>query len=260
MRNKFFLLTLLLAMFTLIPACEKEPLLVDDTQSAQITGTGQSATLRSDPCEGTDIIELESYERVTNKKWIVNRLFSMSEDADACLTVINNGVKAVWIKIDGVKVFGPQDFKHGVNTLQHLTFLTYGDHEITITTTGKAEGIIYIQLRANLDVPPPLPKCSKVAAADCVSRGWQVVGTFPDEGILVCTIDGRSYRNNCDTCGTYNIYVWKNGAREQTCLEDGFMDTYTTQAGTLYGGHVPCSCEDNLFFCGNWYLKNCIPD
>jgi hypothetical protein len=44
--------------------------------------------------------------------------------------------------------------------------------------------------------------------------GWGVVQTNPEEGNLVATVDGRPAQNNCDMCGLYQIFVWKNGSRD----------------------------------------------
>ncbi|MBM4353687.1 MAG: hypothetical protein FJ109_07795 [Deltaproteobacteria bacterium] len=95
--------------------------------------------------------------------------------------------------------------------------------------------------------------CSQVAIAACKAKGWQHVGG--NAGNIVCTIDGRGTGANCDTCSTYNIYVWKNGSEELHC--PGY---YSTKAGKYYSAHTPCSCGDNLDECGTWDMQNCIPD
>ena len=97
--------------------------------------------------------------------------------------------------------------------------------------------------------------CSVVAAAWCTAKGWRVAGGAQG-GNIVCTVDGRGTGNNCDTCSTYNIIVWRNGSKERHC--DGH--NYSTRAGTFYSAHTPCRCGDNLDACGQWDMQNCIPD
>ena len=96
--------------------------------------------------------------------------------------------------------------------------------------------------------------CSVVAQRDCEARGWTVVG-FAEGGNIVCTIDGRDTGANCDTCDTYNIYVWEAGSEERHC--PGF---YSTLPGVAYSAHTPCTCGDNLDFCFDWDMERCIPD
>jgi len=100
----------------------------------------------------------------------------------------------------------------------------------------------------------PSQACSVVAKAACVAKGWKHVGGTT--GNIVCTIDGRSTGNNCDTCSTYNIYVWKNGSKELHCPNFN----YSTVAGKYYSAHTPCVCGNNLDQCGSWDMKNCTPD
>jgi hypothetical protein len=97
--------------------------------------------------------------------------------------------------------------------------------------------------------------CSEVANDHCEAKGWVVV-EGPSGGNIVCTIDGRSSGNNCDTCSTYNIYVWEHGSEERHCTGYG----YSTNAGNFYSAHTPCACGDNLDFCGSWDMEGCIPD
>ena len=84
--------------------------------------------------------------------------------------------------------------------------------------------------------------------------GWEVVDD-PLDGNIVCTIDGRGDNENCDTCDTYNIYVWEDGSPERHCAEFN----YDTVAGEIYSAHTPCECGDNLDLCDTWSL-DCIPD
>jgi hypothetical protein len=95
--------------------------------------------------------------------------------------------------------------------------------------------------------------CSELATQECEARGWRVVAG-PQNGNLVCTIDGRGSGSNCDTCGTYNIYVWSDGSPERHC-----PGPYTTEAGGIYSAHTPCQCGDNLDLCANW-AADCVPD
>jgi hypothetical protein len=74
-------------------------------------------------------------------------------------------------------------------------------------------------------------------------------------GNIVCTIDGRSPANNCDTCDTYAMVVWVNGSPERYC-----PGAYSTVAGAVYSAHTPCECGDNLDFCTNWDMQGCVPD
>jgi hypothetical protein len=100
----------------------------------------------------------------------------------------------------------------------------------------------------------PSQKCSVVAKAACAAKGWQYVGGTT--GNIVCTIDGRGTGANCDTCSTYNIFVWQNGSKELHCLGHN----YSTVAGKYYSAHTPCVCGNNLDLCGSWDMKNCTPD
>ena len=93
-----------------------------------------------------------------------------------------------------------------------------------------------------------------MAKAACAAKGWQHVGGY--DGNIVCTIDGRSTGNNCDTCSTYNIFVWKNGSKELHCTNHN----YSTVAGKFYSAHTPCACGNNLDVCDSWDMKNCTPD
>ena len=99
----------------------------------------------------------------------------------------------------------------------------------------------------------PTQKCSEVAIAHCKAKGWQHVGEWP--GDIVCTQNGQGTGSNCDTCSTYHIYVWKNGAGDGHC-----PGAYSTTAGNFYSAHTPCTCGDNLDLCGSWDMQGCIPD
>ena len=100
-----------------------------------------------------------------------------------------------------------------------------------------------------------LPRlCSEVATEICEAKGWTVVGGALG-GNIVCTIDGRDADLNCSSCSEYNIAVWENGSPERHC-----PGSYSTLAGQVYGGHIPCTCSDNLYYCEEWDMQNCIPD
>lgn len=245
-------LAFLLAAAFVITACQKEELSLfapDDEVGLRVN---------CDPCEGDLIFGPQTYKRIHGKPVAYHRIFNMGEDADVCLTVANNGVVNASISIDGVEVFSPKDFSKFVTVLQVTTSLYAGEHEVTITMKGKPGGSITLEMRGCIDEPPPPILCSEAAKQACEGKGWTVVGVYASEGTLVCTADGRGPENNCDTCSVYNIYVWKDGARDHFCPEDQFP--YSTLAGQLRGGHIPCSCGDSLYACGNWNMQDCVPD
>ncbi len=105
-------------------------------------------------------------------------------------------------------------------------------------------------------LPPCTVYCSEVAANWCEAKGWIVVYNPPNAiGNIVCTIDGRASEENCSYCTEYNMLVWENGAPEHHC-----PGTYSTIAGQVYGGHIPCTCSDNLYYCSEWDMQGCVPD
>lgn len=256
-RSPVQILLLLLAL-CFLPTCEKDEM--DLSLSGFESKYDAELYIAEDPCDGMTIFGPQDFLRTTAKPIAVHRVFEISEAADVCLTITNNGVSAAWILINGEEVFSPKDFKHNKTSLQLVTSLQKGSHDITIKSTGKPGGTITLELKGNISDPPPPVKCSDLAKMDCESRGWQVVAVYISEGILYCTIDGRAIENNCDTCGVYNVYVWKDGAREMRCVEDGWPDYLSTQAGQVYAGHTPCDCGDNLAYCGSWNMQDCIPD
>lgn len=252
MRVNLLHLVFFLAAAFAITACEKENLelfVPDDEVGLRVN---------CDPCEGDLIFGPQTFIRAHGKPVAIHRVFNMGEDADVCLKVTNNGVSSAWISIDGVEVFTPKNFNKKVTTLQVTTFLYAGEHEVTITMKGKPGGSITLEMRGCIDEPPPPILCSEAARQYCEGKGWYVVGVYASEGTLVCTIDGRFAENNCDTCDVYNIYVWKDGAPEHFCPPDGF--TYSTKAGQIRGGHIPCGCGDTLYTCGSWDMGDCVPD
>jgi hypothetical protein len=184
----------------------------------------------------------------------------MIEDADVCLTVTVDNVASAWISIDGEHVFAPNHFSQKVTTLQVVKHFVAGPHTIVLSMRGKPEGTISLLLKGCITQPPQRRLCSEVAREHCEEvRGWQVVAIYGAEGTLYCTPDGRGPENNCDTCGVYGIYVWKDGAPEHFCPEDGTF-IYTTRAGEIYSGHTPCICGNNVSYCGSWDMQDCIPD
>jgi hypothetical protein len=97
--------------------------------------------------------------------------------------------------------------------------------------------------------------CSLVALAWCTAKGWTVpTGGQAAGGRLYCT-NAVATGNNCSACATYNMLVWKDGSVPLYC-----PGTYTTKAGSVYGGHSPCACGDNLLNCGTWDMQGCFPD
>ncbi|MBL7793662.1 MAG: hypothetical protein JNK77_15145 [Saprospiraceae bacterium] len=263
-------LLLLLPAWVLLTTCEKTewaPLDVDNAAAIDQRTT-------CDPCEGDLIFGPETFVRNTGRPvgapflppgqvpgpnsqpMAVHRIFNMGEEADICLTVANHGVAAATITLDGQTIFTPANFTQTNMTLQLNSQLLAGTHELTVTMLGKPNGWIEVEMRGCITTPPPPLLCSEVARMNCEARGWVVMDVFPLEGILYCTIDGRSSENNCDTCGGYNIYVWKDGAGDHFC--PGIY--YSTLKGQIRGGHIPCECDDNLFWCWYWDMQDCIPD
>ena len=66
---------------------------------------------------------------------------------------------------------------------------------------------------------------------------------------LSCVKHPHSLENNCDGCMTYRILVWKDGA------DDRGPGNFSTFAGKFYGGHSPCTYEDNMPICGDWTMQ-----
>ena len=244
-----------LAACFLMTTCQK-----DDVGASLSDYNGKAALrLNCDPCEADFIFGPQTLERSAGKPVNIVRVFDMGEEADVCLTVTNDRVASARIMIDEEEVFSPNDFNQNVATLQVTAFLGAGTHQVAIMMNGKPGGTITLTLRGCISEPPPPLLCSEVAANDCVGKGWYIVAVYPDEGTLYCTADGRSEANNCDTYSFYNIYMWKDGAPEHFCPEDGTFE-YSTRAGGIYAGHNPCICGDNLFSGLTWDMRGCIPD
>ena len=255
MKINFLSMGFFLAACFLMTTCQKD----DVGTSLSVSNEKVSLRLDCDPCEGDIIFGPQTFERSAGKPVNIVRVFDMGEEADVCLTVTNDRVASARIMIDEEEVFSPNDFNQNVATLQVTAFLGAGTHQVAIMMNGKPGGTITLTLRGCISEPPPPLLCSEAAANDCEGRGWQVVSVYPDEGTLYCTPDGRLDNNNCDNYSVYNIYVWKDGAPEHYCPEDGTFE-YSTQAGGIYAGHNPCTCGDNLMLAGFWDMKNCIPD
>lgn len=258
MKTSFLAISLFFLLTCFFSSCEKEKFNIAPFGLSQ-----EEASLEmreDDPCDGPVIIAPETYVRSGNRKVAIHRIVNMEVASDVCLKINTRDVVAAWIVIDGDTIFTPKNFKKPETNLQVVTFFESGVHDISFTLGGKPGGTITIELNGGIVGPPPAKLCSEAAREACESRGWQVVQTNIPEGNLVCTIDGRGPEANCDSCGVYNIFVWKNGSREQTCLDDGYTGPYSTLAGVMFAGHVPCECGDNLFFCGQWDMQDCIPD
>lgn len=254
MKLNLLSLTFFLAAAFLITACQKDNFLLGPGDE------GLDMRVNCDPCEGDIIFGPDTYVRTIGKPFTVHRIFNMGEDVDVCLTVVNEGISSAWISIDGVEVFSPKDFNKNVTALQVTTFLYAGPHEIAVKMQGPPGGSITLMLRGCITQPPPPLLCSEEAIYQCEAKLWQVVGVYPSEGTVVCTVDGRLPSENCDTCSTYNIFVWKDHAPEHFCAPQDVGFVYSTLAGELYAGHEPCDCGEDLEGCGSWDMRGCIPD
>ena len=67
---------------------------------------------------------------------------------------------------------------------------------------------------------------------------------------LVCTINGRGWTNNCDTCSQWRLVVWEDGGFEYDSY--GKFSSMSTVAGKYYAAHDPCDMDDNYPLCGSW--------
>ncbi|MFT5456824.1 MAG: hypothetical protein ACI9K2_003314 [Myxococcota bacterium] len=187
----------------------------------------------------------------------------------AGITPGGNAVFLMGAAGEGSDVIGVGACAGTVTGLSGLRFLTRatdadGDGSLSFSPTipdGRCDTSIQVldttscaltNVATAASAPPEL--CSVVAQRDCEAKGWTVVG-FAEAGNIVCTIDGRSTGNNCDTCDTYNIYVWEAGSPERHC-----PDVYSTLPGVAYSAHTPCACGDNLDPCFDWDMAGCIPD
>ena len=96
--------------------------------------------------------------------------------------------------------------------------------------------------------------CSQAATTWCEAKGWQVA-VYTD-GAVVCTPEGNDEYAHCEECDLYNLVVYEDGAGDPQCP----LAAVTTDAGTVYGGHDPCECGDNLRYCEFWDMQGCTPD
>lgn len=58
------------------------------------------------------------------------------------------------------------------------------------------------------------------------------------KGSLYCLKGTTPTGSDCNSCDTYRIVVWKDGAGET--MNDSGSYPFNTVAGTVYGGHKPC--------------------
>lgn len=219
---------------------------------ADVTDSGSQCT---DPCQG-DLLLFgpETFTRTTCAPITEIRSFEVDNAGDVCIVVTNAGSSAAWIKIDGIKYLRPNDFNPCVTDITATVTLTAGTHELSVRVASQPGTSITVELRACDEGPPPQRLCSEVARELCESKGWIVVGE-PELGNIVCTVDGRGTEENCSTCTEYNMVVWVDGSPEREC-----PGIYSTVVGMVYGGHIPCTCSDNLYWCQAWDTQSCIPD
>ena len=86
-----------------------------------------------------------------------------------------------------------------------------------------------------------------MAKVNCQLFGSEWDVAHETSGSIVCTKNGIGWGNNCDSCDTWRLLVFKKGSDEHGT---GSKSTHT---GSYYGGHSPCGTGDNLPLCGNWY-------
>lgn len=210
----------------------------------------------ADPCQGDLLFGAETFTRTTCSPVTETRSFVVANAGDVCIKVSNAGNSSAWIKVDGIKYVKPNDFNPGVTDITETVALSGGTHELQVRVASQKDTSITVELRACDDGPPPARHCSAVAREYCESKGWIVVSDpNPSIGNIVCTSDGRGSEEHCSGCTEYNMVVWSDGSPEKHC-----PGTYSTLAGQIYGGHIPCTCADNLYYCQEWDLQTCIPD
>ena len=92
---------------------------------------------------------------------------------------------------------------------------------------------------------------SQAAIKACLNfgDGWKVSKTTKDT--LICTKPPATWENNCYTCKTCRMLVWKDGGNEYSCTLEPWCSV-STVAGSYYGGHQPCELGDNHPYCGMW--------
>ena len=87
-----------------------------------------------------------------------------------------------------------------------------------------------------------------IQACTGFGSGWGVAKL--NEGSLVCTKDGRSWKSDCNSCESWRLLVWEQGADEFGA------NSFSTSPNKYYGGHTPCELGDNLPYCGSWRGNN----
>ena len=216
------------------------------------SGQGEMAVISAcDPCtEGVPVVPLETYPRASGKPITSYRQFTLEEDSDVCLLLENNGCGGAEVKIDGFQLISPGQLNPGVFNLVATTSLSAGNHALSVKVVSAEGCSVDVELRAC--VPEP-PLCSEVAADWCEAKGFEV--DLYTDGAVVCTAVGHDVMENCADCTLWNLVVYEDGAGDPLCPGD-----YSTRAGHVYGGHIPCICSDNLYLCQTWDMQDCQPD
>ena len=75
---------------------------------------------------------------------------------------------------------------------------------------------------------------------------------------LVCTKDNTRWQDNCDTCTTWRLVVWRAGGSEYHEGEhvEQHPSRISTLPGKYYAAHEPCRLGDNYPSCGDWGGEN----
>jgi hypothetical protein len=208
------------------------------------------ATISScDPCtEGVTLLGPESFGRERGTPATGHRNFVMPADGDLCVLLTNNGCGAAEVKIDGEQIFSPGQLSPNVTELVSTIPLAQGDHTLSVRVASSEGCSVTVELRACALL------CSQAATTWCEAKGWHVAYYW--QGSIICTAPGYDEFAHCEECDTYNIVVYVDGAGEPLC-PGGLC---TTDAGYVYGGHVPCECGDNLRYCQPWDMQGCTPD
>ena len=216
------------------------------------SGQGEMAAISAcDPCtEGVAVVPVETYPRGSAKPITSYRQFTLEEDSDVCLLLENNGCGGAEVKIDGDQLISPGQLNPSVFDLVTTTSLSAGNHTLSVKVSSAEGCSVDVELRACA----PQPRlCSDVAADWCEAKGFEV--DLYADGAVICTAEGYNETYSCEFCDIYNVVVYKDGAGDPECPGD-----YSTQAGVVYGGHVPCLCSDNLYYCQSWDMQDCQPD
>jgi hypothetical protein len=101
--------------------------------------------------------------------------------------------------------------------------------------------------------PPPAPmgKTEGEARMYCSSLGWLVQWRSSNGAIICSKPKGSGKYGNCDSCATWRLVVYKDGATDQSPRNE----RYKTKAGHFYCGHKPCKEGYNLPYGGLWNAK-----